>query len=90
MREFTLQYRMGLSCEAFWNLRLDLNFDAFIADCDGQEFCLLNLDLTEDDGDLRLDRKVHLKFKESPVPAEAQGRKSLNKIHNIRCSRVCS
>ena len=74
MREFTLTYPIGLSAEAFWELRLDRAFDAYIAECDGQCFHLLQCEHTPDaPGGWRLDRKVRLTFRENPVPKALRG-----------------
>ena len=37
MREFFTSVVIDLSCEDFWNLRVDLDYDRFIAEADGSK-----------------------------------------------------
>ena len=49
MREFFTSVVINLSCEDFWNLRVDLDYDRFIAEADGQDFQLVWLEEPKDE-----------------------------------------
>ena len=72
MRVIQCTTRVDMAAEDFWALRMDLNFDAFCARCDGTHMELLSRREEQSNGQTLQVIECLLLYKENPVPAAFQ------------------
>ena len=61
------------SAEVFWQLRMDVGFDEYLAKLEKQHFKVLSLSEEAEHGEVVVDRTTSIAYQENPIPSSLRG-----------------